>query len=579
MKKVSDTLKKEWIFYLIILFSAICFFAPHLGNGLLKGGELDFHYARIMTLSDSIKSGVFPAKIRFTHMKDYGYGIGFFYPDLFIYIPALLISLGAEFDVVIKIYLFAFILIGGFVCYSCFKYLSGNKYIALFGEILVMESYINDENLFDGGGFPHLFAYFFLIPAVCGLFMLLNDKKKGYLIYAVCMTSILLSHDVIFLTYMLVMIMIVLAYANNIVKKPVIFGKFMLVNIICMILTTAYWLPAMEQLLNVRFKAFYNNAYTVSDHILTLDQLIFKEIGPAYMAIFLFTMIAFLFMALKYKKISKDSTSLFIVNILLMILMCSRTIWASSIGEKLNFFEYTRRFDFIFTATLAIFVVTVLRDALTTIKISSIFNGKYAKTALLVAMIVLTVVFRSARRPEFFVIGSGERMYLTESLLQERYVVSGAEWLPEETQPANCDSPTIAYADDHSSAEGFKHDNSKYYEAWIVMDKEYYDVPYVYYYGYKAYLVDENMQPVEELKVAEASDNNGIVRVYMPKGRDGVAHLMVMYRKTPVQKISYLITLMSALLIALWGTAIAIKKLRKPRITDQDIQEHINPAA
>ena len=88
-------IKEEGIFLLLILIGVILFWMPYMAQGFTKGSEVEFHYARIMTLSDSLQTGIFPAKVRPSHMRGFGYGIGFFYPDLLIYPPAAFIALGA----------------------------------------------------------------------------------------------------------------------------------------------------------------------------------------------------------------------------------------------------------------------------------------------------------------------------------------------------------------------------------------------------------------------------------------------------------------------------------------------------
>ena len=49
-----------------------------------------FHYARIQSITDSLKQGIFPVKIHFPMANTSGYGCGFFYPNLFLYIPAII---------------------------------------------------------------------------------------------------------------------------------------------------------------------------------------------------------------------------------------------------------------------------------------------------------------------------------------------------------------------------------------------------------------------------------------------------------------------------------------------------------
>lgn len=541
--KISDK-QKNIIIYALILIGVILFWVPYFGQGFTNGAEIKFHYARIITLADSLKQGIFPAKIRPMHMKLYGYGIGFFYPDLFIYPPAIFIALGASYDITVKIYLFIVTLVGCVVTYRCFERLTGNKYLALFGETLMLMSAVNDQNIFGGGGMPHLFAYLFIPLAFEGLFEALDDKKGGAVKYAVGMTIVLLTHNMIFLTMMFAMILVVILGIGRIIKKPVIILKLFGVSLAAMVLTCAYWLPAMEQIMHIQFIAFFDNAYTVSDHILTLQRLVFGDVGILYFGMFFACVVLYFYLLIKRKKMPLDVTSLLVICIFLMWFMCSKSFWNSNMGDTLNFFEYTDRFDYVFTILMVMFMITVMREGLAefTKRLSSLQKyEKYLPAALLLMVIIIT---RAAARPDFLDISSSRAM-LYRDLLFEEYQVSGAEWLPASCEPTECKTPETAKADDGSGADGFKHDDAKYFEVWVDFSHEYYDVPYVYYYGYRAYILDENDNPVRELEVSEAKDDNGYVRVYMPEDDDSIGHIMVTYRKTFIQKLSYVISAVS----------------------------------
>ena len=69
------------------------------------------------------------------------------------------------------------------------------------------------------------------------------------------------------------------------------------------------------------------------------------------------------------------------------------------------------------------------------------------------------------------------------------------------------------------------------------------EIPYIYYYGYVGNVTDENGN-VEPLKI-EKSDN-GQVEI-ITEGKEG--KVSVWYNGTKIQKISYLVTAFSAILV------------------------------
>ncbi|MBE5826491.1 MAG: hypothetical protein E7307_07625 [Butyrivibrio sp.] len=558
---MKNWFKENGIYYLLVLISAIVFFFPFFAKGFVAGTEIGFHYTRISTLAESLKLGIFPAKLRPMHMKLYGYGVGFFYPDFFIYIPAALVALGLDYEITVKSYLLVSILVGAFATYKCFVKLAGNKAIALFGEILHICALINDDNLFGGHGIPHLFAYMAIPLALCGLLEILEeDSKKGYIKYAVGLVSVVLSHHLIFLTMLLVMIVIVLVHGRQIIKKPSVFGKLMGVSFGGLIFTTAYWLPALEQALKIKLIALYDNAYSLSEHILTLKDLVTVHIGLPLSLLSGAAFAAFFVLLIRNRRVETDVLCLFIVNLILLFLSCSRAFWTSSIGQALNFFQYTQRFVFVFTVTLVMFTVVILREIFACFDVSFIREKKYYPAAVAVFMLLVIIFARNFSRPGFYRLPELSTIELSPEMYAKDYEVSMGEWLPVECEPSECKEPTLSKADDKTTAEGFKSEGAVYYDVWVLLDKKYYDVPYVYYYGYSAYLMDDNGNLVKELDVGEAFDDNGYVRVFMPDGGSGVGHILVTYRKTMVQKISYVISAVATLAIFALFAFTAFKK-------------------
>ncbi len=561
MKTKSSITRENILIGLIILASAILFWMPFIGEGVPAGAEMDFHYARIGTLAESLKEGIFPAKLRPMHMKMYGYGVGFFYPDIFIYPMAVLIALGVDAAITIKSFLLIFIICGAYTSYLCFYRATGNKGVALIGEILFIGSRINYDNLIGGAGLPHLVAYLFIPLAVLGLLEALQDEKQGYIKYGVGITIVLLSHHLIFLTLMIVLLLLVIVNADRIAGNVRILGKLFCISLVAMALTTAYWLPAMEQAYHIRFIALYDNSYDITEHLMPFNELFMTHVGPILFVVFILAVLCVGFLAIKRVKIKREIISILIVNIVIIYITCSRAIWLGEIGKVLNFFQYPERFVFILTNLMVIFIVLVMGEVCSGLKgYERSGDGKLIKTGLCIAGMILLFVTRFDNNPNFYDLNSYSRKTLNPENYQSAYHVSGAEWLPVECEPSECKTPNTSMADDGSGADGFKHDNAKYYEVWVNLERKYYDVPYVYYYGYRAYLVDENMNQIEELKVGEAFDDNGYVRVFMPESGNGFGHLLVTYRKTKVQLISYAISLLMAVGIAVYCIAMGLKK-------------------
>ena len=548
MKKFSGIKKENVIICFIILTAVFLFWLPFIPKGMVNGWEIAFQYSRVLTLIQSLQEGIFPAKLRPMHMKGYGYGVGFFYPDFFIYPAAIAAYLGVDPEVATKFFTVLIIVTGSFVSYKLYEKDTENRFIALIGVILLIGSRINYKNYILGAGFPHLCAYLFMPMAIMGLLHGLKGEKRGYIAYAFGLASVVLSHHLIFLTMIFTMVIIVIYHIGEIIKNPKPFGILLAISFADLAFTTAYWLPALEQAMKIKLIALYDNSYDITEHILSLGEIVFTEIGLPMFVTFIAACIVYLVLMFRGVKMGTDIGSLFITNLILLVVSCNRMLWLSGFGTVFGFFQYTERFIFVMTVLMITFIVMVIREVYRAYQLSFLEDKRAFSVLGVVFLLVLTVITRCDNKPDFFNLDSYSRSEYGYELLEKDYNVSGAEWLPMECEPSECKTPNTSKADDGSGAEGFKHDHDKYYEVWVDLSKNYYDVPYVYYYGYKAYIVDDNMNPTRELAVGEAIDDNGLTRVYMPQ-EEGFGHIMVTYRKTTVQKVSYVISIISFLAI------------------------------
>ena len=119
---------------------------------------------------------------------------------------------------------------------------------------------------------------------------------------------------------------------------------------------------------------------------------------------------------------------------------------------------------------------------------------------------------------------------------------AGTEWLPDGGSQYAIEEPERAIDPDGGGAYGIKEKDGAYFDVYVRMEMAYYDMPYFYYKGYAAYLLDDEGSLIQELEVEKApAERHGYVRVILPEGGNGIGHILVTYRKTKIQKLAYVI--------------------------------------
>ncbi|HIW49507.1 MAG TPA: hypothetical protein IAA10_00945 [Candidatus Blautia intestinavium] len=132
---------------------------------------------------------------------------------------------------------------------------------------------------------------------------------------------------------------------------------------------------------------------------------------------------------------------------------------------------------------------------------------------------------------------------------------AGEEYLPLETTRDDLTTPDTAFSESGEAVAGTRRNEVFFFSASPGSD--YYDVPFVWYKGYRAYT--ENG---DSLKVSK-NPGNGLVRV-MTDSLEQTAVIRVFYAGTPLITISCIISACSFLLLFGYGIRYFIKDNRYP---------------
>lgn len=170
--------------YTLLTLLGIGLFAclPYLNTGLNWAIDLCYHLIRIEGIKDALLAGQFPVILYPEAMQGNGY-LNTMYPNLFLYIPALLrlqgISLADSFKFLIFICNFA----TAFLTYHCAKTIGGSQKAALLASLLYTCCPYRFTNIYARGAVGEFLAMTFFPLVFAGLYHILigNRKKWGYL--------------------------------------------------------------------------------------------------------------------------------------------------------------------------------------------------------------------------------------------------------------------------------------------------------------------------------------------------------------------------------------------------------------
>ena len=101
-EKLIDILKMLSVVIVVTFMISI----PYLNFNPIFADDISYHTNRIISTYEELKAGHFPVLIHPKLLDGFGYAGPLFYPELFIYIPAILMFLGFNFLTSYKIHSF-----------------------------------------------------------------------------------------------------------------------------------------------------------------------------------------------------------------------------------------------------------------------------------------------------------------------------------------------------------------------------------------------------------------------------------------------------------------------------------------
>ncbi|MCI8490249.1 MAG: hypothetical protein HFJ04_08415 [Lachnospiraceae bacterium] len=179
----------------VLLFLAAALSSyPYCSGSLFAGDDISFHLMRIAGIRDGILSGQFPVRIYPEAFYGTGYNCSLYYPDFFLYIPALLCLLGVSIALSVQIFGFLIHLAAAGAMYYAARKLKASKTAGLVSAVLYVFSGYFCHNLFFRCDLGESVAMCFFPLVICGFYAAVFLEKNEWGSLCIGMTGIVLSH-------------------------------------------------------------------------------------------------------------------------------------------------------------------------------------------------------------------------------------------------------------------------------------------------------------------------------------------------------------------------------------------------
>ena len=179
---------------LLIGFAVLLASAPALKDTVCFGHDTTFHLMRLCNLADGLAHGQLPARIGGYSYNGYGAITSVFYPDLFLYIPALMMNLGASLQYAVNVFFIAVNAASAAAMYAAAKRIFCDEDTALCASILYTLSIYRITDMFSRYAFGEMTAMVFLPLFILGLWEVVFGEKRSWMTLALSAWAIFMSH-------------------------------------------------------------------------------------------------------------------------------------------------------------------------------------------------------------------------------------------------------------------------------------------------------------------------------------------------------------------------------------------------
>lgn len=246
---------------------------PFYSSYLPLMDDFAFSYIKIEGIKDGLLNGQFPVRIHPGTQLGFGYALSCFYPELFLYFPAVLRIIGFSIMDSYKIFVFFMNLATASVAYYSFYQIFKTKKIGLLGSFLYTFSIYRLIDVYRRASIGEYLAMLFLPLIVAGFYRILTDDvhskqyKYSFIPLMLGLTGLASSH---ILSCDMVGIFAVLACLLCIKR---VFVKERFLSLLkaagfTFLLTLYFWIPFFDMLRRDTYKVFANTPYSISANAL-----------------------------------------------------------------------------------------------------------------------------------------------------------------------------------------------------------------------------------------------------------------------------------------------------------------------
>lgn len=523
---MKEKIKEYMKILVIMLVFTFIISIPYLNFNSIFTHDISYHTNRIVCIAEELKLGNFPVLIHSSLLDGFGYANSLFYPELFLYIPAILINIGLNFLTSYKIFTMLTTFFTIFITYISAKRIFEKKSITWTITLLYSTAFYRLTDIYTRGALGEVLALTFLPLIIAGLYEIIFGKNEKWWLICFGIFGVINSHVLSFAMTIILIICVCLLNIVRILKDKKRLLNLIIAGVLSILLTFSFVLPYFEQESNDKYNVdekIYGGDF-LENYCVSLRELINNQVkeGNFYKCVgTVLLILPFLILACKEKDDKKTyMNQLFGIGLVVLFMTTSLFPWIKicSVFKDITTMQFPYRLNIILNVIFS-FVGGYALNKVCNEKEN--FSFVIYIILIFVSMNLLSNIDINSKKItvdeilSYAPVGNGE--YKPYAMLQ----------IDDKVHNINSEE-SIPFEKVGSKIEFYYNDLENEMEI---------HVPLTYYKGYKAYIEENGEKKKLIVSEDEATKNIKISNKEKLSGK-----ITVEYKMTTIQKISYIIT-------------------------------------
>lgn len=555
-KKILTNFKeKSYINYLLIIVVSILMCIPLLSKNLnIYIDDGIQHIARLIGTFDTLQEGQFLPMIMSDLCNNFGYSWNIFYSPLTAYAPLIFKIFNFTFVNCLKLFIFAVTILTGISMYKFVLKVTKNKNIATLAAILYVLAPYRITDMYIRVAIAELASFIFLPMIFNGMYTIINEEKKSYLL-AWGTIGLILTHTVITLYTAIICIIYLLVFVKKLKNKEII--KNLLINLGFAVASTSfYWIGLFQHYFATSYEVFVPGRMQRLE-VLEYYKIRFYELFYTaknqimVYAIGLLTVVGLILTPIAYKEISKEYRkmyTLFLILGLILIVMSLTIFPFEKLPGILTMIQFTFRL-FEFTSFFFAFIAAVNYGVL--------IKNFRIRDVLVLSTIAILLLIPYNDKIDYNTKNSEERLIqgvrVTENTGRVHAGMASMEYIPSKMfnnldYLVNREDEPIILNNEHTQIISYEKNNSNMtMELSNVNQNTIIELPYTYYLGYRIHINNEEIEYTES--------DNGFIQINIKEQKDSEPiKIIVKYLGTNEMLIATAISVIAVIGLAILHT-------------------------